>query len=562
MKKMILFGLMLALLSTPAFAWVGEADLGTNDPGDPLAETFITGIRTLSSDTLYNMYGRIYVEDGAELHIPSGTIIKGNPAAVLVITRGAKIFATGTKHRPIIFTSSYEPGNRFPGDWGGIVILGKGLVNQGTAVIEGGIINNEFGGTDPMDSSGVFKYVRLEYPGYRYAEGNEINGVTMGGVGAGTEFHHVQVSYSYDDSFEWFGGSVNCSHLVAIGGTDDEFDTDFGYNGNLQFLFAMRDPDYFDVESTNGLESDNDGDGSDLTPYTWPVYSNITLVGPERTDALVGSLVPGHTFTDSARPRRNSRLSCFNSAFLGYPIGLSVRDGSRDAAAANDLRFVNVSVACATTEDVDCNTAVGYPSSVMDCSKWDQVSPWFDTPAYSNDGVDARMPSSIGLTDMSVLTNPNPVPAPGSELIGTADFSDSYLADEFFTPVTYRGAFDPSLAMDQQWTAVWTEFDPQNYVYNVSAVGDELPVAKVGLSNYPNPFNPMTTIKFSVPRAGNATLKVFNVRGQEVAVLHNGELTAGDHSLSFSGEGLPSGTYFYRLTGHGFEATEKMQLVK
>jgi hypothetical protein len=366
----------------------------------------------------------------------------------------------------------------------------------------------------------VFKYVRLEYPGYRYAEGNEINGVTMGGVGAGTEFHHVQVSYSYDDSFEWFGGNVNCSHLVAIGGTDDEFDTDFGYNGNLQFLFALRDPDYFDVESTNGLESDNDGDGSDLTPYTWPVYSNITLVGPERTDALVGTLVPGNTFTDSARPRRNSRLSCFNSAFLGYP------------------------------------------NSVMDCSRWDGVSAWYDTPAYNNNGVDFRMPSSIGLTDMSVLTNPNPVPAPGSELIGSADFSDSYLADEFFTPVTYRGAFDPSLAMDQQWTAVWTEFDPQNYVYNVSAVGDELPVAKVGLGNYPNPFNPMTTIKFSVPRAGNATLKVFNVRGQEVAVLHNGELTAGDHSLSFSGEGLPSGTYFYRLTGNGFQATEKMQLVK
>ena len=562
MKKTILFGLLLVLAAAPALAWIGDADFGTNDPGDPLAETFITGIRTLDADTLYHMYGRIYVEDGAELHIPSGTTILGNPGAVLVVTRGGKIFATGTKSSPIVFTSSYEPGNRFPGDWGGIVILGKALVNQGTAIIEGGIINNEFGGTEDEDSSGVFKYVRLEYPGYRYAEGNEINGLTMGGVGSGTELHHVQVSYSFDDSFEWFGGSVNATHLVALGGTDDDFDTDFGYHGKLQFCFALRDPDYSDAAGTsNGFESDNDGAGSEALPFTWPVFSNVTMVGPERTDALVGNL-PVNTFGDCARPRLNSRMSVFNSVLMGFPFGVSVRDGSRDAAAAGDLRFQNVSVQTSVVQDAACNAGVGYPNSVMDCSKWDQVSPWYDTAAFKNDGVDYRLPSTVLLTDVSDLTNPLPIPAAGSELIGSGDFSDSYLMDAFFTPTTYRGAFDPALPMHEQWTAGWTQFDPQGYTVGVSPARQDTPVATIALDNYPNPFNPMTTIKFSVPRGGHVSLKVYNVRGLEVASLQDGELEAGDHSLVFSGEGLPSGTYFYRLSGNGFTATEKMQLVK
>jgi hypothetical protein len=369
------------------------------------------------------------------------------------------------------------------------------------------------------------------------------------------------VAYSFDDSFEWFGGSVDAKYLVAIGGTDDEFDTDFGYNGRKQFLFSLRDPLYFDVESTNGFESDNDGDGSTLQPYTWPIVSNATIIGPERVDALVGNIA-GTTFTDAYRPRRNSRLSVFNSVFVGYAHGMSVRDGSRDGAAADELRTRYCSFAISQPEDVSCNTAVGYPNSVMDCSKWDQVSPWFDTPAFNNIGVDARMPSSVGLMDMSDLHNPDPRPAVGSELIGSADFSDSYLNDPFFEPTTYRGAFDPNKSMSQQWTAYWTNFDPQNYsVGDVSAVNDT-PAAAIELGNYPNPFNPMTTIQFSAPKTGHATLRVYNVRGEMVSELHNGVLEAGDHSLTFNGEGLASGTYFYRLTGNGFAATEKMQLVK
>jgi hypothetical protein len=148
-------------------------------------------------------------------------------------------------------------------------------------------------------------------------------------------------------------------------------------------------------------------------------------------------------------------------------------------------------------------------------------------------------------------------------LIATADFSNSYVADPWFTQVSYRGAFDPALPMSEQWTAGWTNFDCQNTNYGaLSAVDDEVPARTAFASNYPNPFNPSTTIKFSVPVKGFVAVKVFDVRGREVAVLHNGMLEANTYSLQFNGEGLSSGTYFYRVSGNGFETTEKMQLVK
>ena len=171
-----------------------------------------------------------------------------------------RCYALGQKGNPIIFTSNRPAGQRNSGDWGGVLILGRAPVNKVEPLIEGGIIGGSYGGTDPNDNSGVFRYVRIEYPGYRFQLNNEVNGLTMGGVGRGTEIHHVQVSYSDDDSYEWFGGTVDAKYLVALGGTDDEFDTDFGWKGNLQFGFGLRDQNRWDpTGQSNGFESDNDG---------------------------------------------------------------------------------------------------------------------------------------------------------------------------------------------------------------------------------------------------------------------------------------------------------------
>ena len=417
-------------------------------------------------------------------------------------------------------------------------------------VIEGGIIDGTYGGNDPDDNSGIFKYCRIEYPGYRFQLNNEINGLTLGGVGRGTEIHHVQVSYSFDDSYECFGGTVDLHHIVAIGGTDDEFDTDFGYTGRIQFAFAMKDPDYSDpTGSSNGFESDNDGSGSSDWPQTHPIYSNVTVIGPEYVDTYPGL---GTTFSNAGVIRRNSRTSVFNSVIAGYPRGMSIRDASLTMAEQDTLGFYNNEV----TGNYEYST-----NNIHDTGRWAGVGPWF--MARANQDSVPRAHDVVGLGTSLSLTNPNPVPQAGSPLIGTADFSHAYLADPYFQTVDYRGAFTPGVPMSRQWTAYWTEFDPQNRDYSSepSAVYD-VPARTVALDNYPNPFNPSTTISFSVPKAGAVTLEVFDIRGRKVAEVFKGELEAKDHTVNFNGEGLSSGTYFYRVTGDGFSATEKMQLVK
>lgn len=544
----------LLALAVPSFAWVGTADLGIPDPGNPddnRTPFNLFSNRTLSPDTLYTLHGFVYVEAGATITIPPATVIQGTPAATLIIKPGATINAAGEPDAPIIFTSNRTPGDRLPGDWGGVVILGLAQDNEANPVIEGGIIEGSYGGTDDDDSSGVFKYVRIEFPGYRFQLDNEINGLTMGGVGRGTELHHVQVSYSFDDSFEWFGGTVNAHHLVAIGGTDDEFDTDHGYRGELQFCFALRDSAFSDpTGSSNGFESDNDGSGSSAWPQTHPVFSNVTMIGPEYVEQ--GTLPVGNTFRNAGVLRRNSRISCYNSVIAGYPRGLSVRDNSINMAQLDTLQFHDTEV----TGSYEYSTL-----NIHDTGRWPGIGPWF--MSHANLDTVPRSHDVLNLGGNVSLTNPAPIPQPGSSLIGTADFTEPALQTANFTPVTYRGAFDPALPMDQQWTAGWTEFDPQNANYAaVSSVGDDTPKFAARASNAPNPFNPSTTISFSVPRKGHVSVRVYDMRGREVAVLHEGVLEADNHSILFQGHGLSSGTYFYRVVGNGFDVTEKMQLVK
>jgi len=273
--------------------------------------------------------------------------------------RGAKIMAEGTREQPIVFTSSKPKGQRQATDWGGIILCGKARNNQGEMIIEGGVEANH-GGDDDNDSSGVMRYVRIEFGGYPYALDNEINGLTLGSVGSGTTIEYVQISYSGDDSFEWFGGSVNCKYLVAYHGWDDDFDTDNGFSGKVQFALSVRDPKIADQSNSNGFESDNNANGSTQTPYTTCVFSNVTLIGPIGQDPDFDNVggtgyISGYDWgstTDAAFPirtgiyqaamqiRRNSRLNCFNSVFTGFPVGLMLSNdgrGDTQGAAAGDL---------------------------------------------------------------------------------------------------------------------------------------------------------------------------------------------------------------------------------
>jgi hypothetical protein len=558
MKKLIFAVALVAV----AWGAAAQAALPTQILGPGLNSgrtNYIQGWdRTLSADTLYILTGLYYVDSTYTLTIPAGTVIQGDTAATLIVRRGAQIFAEGDMFHPIVMTSLKTPGNRAPGDWGGVVILGKAPVNKVEPLIEGGLIFGSHGGNDPHDSSGVFKYVRIEFCGYRFQLDNEINGLTMGSVGDGTELHHVQVSYAFDDGFEWFGGTVNAHHLVVFGGTDDEFDTDFGYRGKVQFAFGLRDEFYSDpTGQSNGFESDNDGSStSTATPYTRPVFTNVTLVGPERTNAHVPYPL-GQTYEYSQVLRRSTQTSTYNSVIMGYPWGLSIRDATtQNWATLDTLQIRNTSIQ-ATLKPSGSTT-------VHDQTRWANVATWFNTVGYNNLGSAQRNPDDLLMEDLSDLADPRPIPQAGSELIGSADFSNPRLAGCEVT--TYRGAFDPTLPMNGQWTRVWTNFDPQNADYDDGDVstgtGDQPAYSSLLGQNYPNPFNPQTSIDFIVPAAGTVSLQVFNARGQLVKTLVAREMAAGKYTSSFNADDLTSGVYFYRLNVAGHTETRKMTLLK
>jgi len=318
--------------------------------------TSITTNTTWTSNNVYLLQGQIYVKNGATLTIQPGTIIMGDKATAgsgLFVTQGSKLVADGTVNNPIIFTSNQPAGQRAIGDWGGVILMGKASNNNagGIANIEGIAPNPDTqygGGTNPddNDNSGTLRYVRIEFGGYVYQPNKEINGLTFGAVGRGTTIDYVQVSFSNDDAYEWFGGTVNCRHLVSYRNLDDDFDTDNGFSGHVQFGVAIRDPQIADnpsVSTSEGFESDNDPNGTTATPQTSAVFSNMTYVGPLRgnTSASVAS-----GFRRGARIRRNSALKIYNTIFMDGLRGIHIDGTACEANATNGvLKYQNNVVA-------------------------------------------------------------------------------------------------------------------------------------------------------------------------------------------------------------------------
>ena len=317
-------------------------------------------------------------------------------------------------------------------------------ISTGVGVAEGGI-GSYYGGTVSDDNSGVIQYVRIEFPGIPLTAtaNSEINGLTLYAVGSGTTIDHIQVSYSGDDSYEWFGGTVNCKYLVALRGWDDDFDTDNGYSGKVQFFAGLRDPASADQSQSNGFESDNDADGSVTSPFTSPVFCNGSVFGPISTSTSVYNTLYRHAM----QLRRGSRLSVYNSVFAGWPYGLYIDGQKGDSpaqATANVLQIENCVMAGMTSNYVTTYMA-------------DEES-WY-TNASRNNAVFATN-DLIMVTDPFNLTVPNFKPATGSPLLSGASFTNTRLTDTFFTTVTFRGAFGTT-----DWTSGWCNFDPQNTDY-------------------------------------------------------------------------------------------------
>lgn len=346
-----------AFAPAPTPMWT---DSWTNyDPqNEPYTETTVVNVTTdITANTTwttgktYKLSGLIYVRNNATLTIQPGVVVKGmttSSGTALIVTKGSKLNAIGTATQPIVFTSNKAAGTRQPGDWGGVVLLGKAgfNINNGINNIEGitANVNTEYGGgLSPVnnDNSGTLKYVRIEYGGYVFSPNNEINGLTMGAVGNGTTIDYVQVSFANDDAFEWFGGSVNCKHLVSYRNLDDDFDTDNGYKGSVQYVLGVRDPALADnpsVSTSEGFESDNNAAGSAAgagLDNTSAVFTNVTMVGPavRATLAPTVSLASGHE--RALRLRRNTQLKVYNSIFMDFKNNFVFIDGAATVANAN-----------------------------------------------------------------------------------------------------------------------------------------------------------------------------------------------------------------------------------
>ncbi|MDI1356201.1 MAG: T9SS type A sorting domain-containing protein [bacterium] len=589
----------------------------------------ITSNTTFSTGITYLLQGPIYVTGNSILTIQPGVVIRGAtiPAGSgLFITTGSKLMAMGTRTAPIVFTSDQAPGSRNPGDWGGVILLGLANNNNPSGInnIEGitpSSLTQYGGGTTPNDNdnSGVLNYVRIEFGGYIYAPNKEINGLTFGAVGRGTTIDYVQCSFTNDDSFEWFGGTVNCKHLVAYRGVDDDFDTDNGFGGAVQFCLGVRDPLLADptyaaasgASTSEGFESDNDPNGSTSDPNTKAIFSNVTDIGPLR-GVITATVHPG--FRRGARIRRNSSLKIINSILMdhktrGVYIDGTLSENNAAGTSTNTLLFKNNIVANYGQKACESQTA----STAFNAT----INAW--VKAGGND----TLPFIGGTASNTILVNPysylNPDyrPAPGSLALSGASFTDVLVAAETgtsspqvaqtipssqcigngitntpftFVPSSTVSAGYCSLTWSASAGAVLSSSTALNPSVTISTTGtftvflivtnengtSSVPQSittttctNVGLSTfakqnglvslYPNPSSDLTSLKVSAEKAGSISISIYDLTGKLVQKLvENGVVVAGENTFTINTADFNNGIYFVTLNHSGSKETVKL----
>ncbi|WP_310554514.1 hypothetical protein [Flavobacterium sp.] len=279
---------------------------------------------TLNKKNVYLISGIVYVTKNAILTIEPGTVIRGDydSCGTLVITRGSKIMCEGKETEPIIFTSNKEASERKPGDWGGIIVLGGAPTNRlgGIGSLDFNLDQkfNIYGGTNDQDDSGVLKYVRIEFSGRKLNALKELNGLSLAGVGRKTKIEFLQISYSNDDSFEWYGGNVLVNNLISYRATDDDFDFTQGIQCSINNSIAIRHPFSSDASRSRCFEIDSydkiehfDASRS----QTKIVAKNVTFVNNEDNDqGLVKEAI--YVKKDSNLEIKNSIISGFSQCLI------------------------------------------------------------------------------------------------------------------------------------------------------------------------------------------------------------------------------------------------------
>ena len=462
-----------------------EISVTTLQVGNAAADitTDITASRTLFADTVYTVKGFIHVTNGATLTIQPGTKIQGDYstlASSLFIMRGAKIQAVGTAALPIVFTSSRPVGNRQPGDWGGLLLIGNAPSNRsGNVIVEGtgtdgtqvvGGKNYEVtysGGTVSTDNSGTLQYVRVEFAGFAPSLNNEFNGFTFAAIGSGTRASYLQTMAPLDDSYEFFGGGFDLDHLVAFETADDILDMSEGFVGRVQYVIGYNSVQLtprtgagFYATDLEGIENDGcNGSGCDngfnQQPFTIPLVANVTLIGCG-DQACVGS---GGGF--GMMLRRGTGGYYINSVFARFPAaGISLRDPETFLRAANaavpDLDTSDLIVRndyfAETPVLFQANTATPASQFSLDAAGNSlTLSTGAAAPLFAAIPAKGSVPAGIDAFDFT--------PAAGSPIAtgGMNTFAGKIgtKAGTFVLPTPYMGAVAPG---GTKWWQGWTVY--------------------------------------------------------------------------------------------------------
>jgi len=555
-SHLALFGL------APFFA--ASALAQTTDAGKPVVQITDASIQagqsvTWTKDNVYVLNGFVYVEDGATLTIQAGTVVKAQQgtasnASALVVSRGAKIMAIGTPVEPIVFTSvldnvsvpdiSTANGGQDGVDyregtsrslWGGVVLLGKASNNVGANVLVEGLPNDPrayYGpgtGNSPVedDNSGTMRFVQIKYSGSVIEAAKELQSLTLASVGSGTTLEYIESFMSGDDGFEFFGGTVNTSHLAVYGADDDSFDYDEGLRGNHQFWFALQ-------TTTNGdklgeFDSGNATPGIKATPLAAPNVYNATLLGRGRTasggkEALIYKEYGGGAFRNSVVAEVNNRAVTINT-------DTEERYTNGGISFGDNLVYVTGVMA----NFAAANTA------------------W--TTASANNRTAAPMLTGIA-REHTDATKLDPRPASGSPALTGAGTVPSGLVQ-----TTYVGAFDATT----NWLAPWTAMAYNGIASSAAPVARDVDPDVTGLTVgtlAPNPARGRAALAFALDRPQHVRIAAFDVLGREVAVLVDETMASGPQTAAFDTASLGAGVYLLRVEVGGRIATRTLAVAR
>jgi hypothetical protein len=498
---------------------------------------------TWTADNVYILDGFVFVNEGQTLTIEAGTVIKGKPgqeanASALIVARGGKIQANGTKEDPIIFTAESDDLNGSVPDaanglWGGVIVLGKGTNSNLTEKAIEGIPTSEargLYGADPSvedDNSGYMDYVSIRHGGTDIGEGNEINGLTLGSAGSGTRFSYIEIVSNKDDGVEWFGGAPRCDHILVAWVGDDSFDYDEGYHGMNQFMAAIQSADNGDRlgEHDGGPSSNQLGE-----PFSHPVFSNVTDVGR-------GAAAGKRTVTF----RENAGGEYHNSIFAEQAKGIDIE--YREDEGGSSLNQCSYSqwkdreilkIENNIFQNVADGTAAGIFKVVSPVD--DNDLPIFTVPTEASDAFAAYFESAGNVATSVGVDADNPTAS--GDILG-ADFTGF---NTWFTQVDYKGAFAPNQNWAKDWTLALGDVSAREN--NFTGIGEETGPGSASVVVYPNPAVDLLSVSFDNAAGIAHTFALYDMAGCTVRMITE----IHDSSLQMDRGNLENGLYLYRLS--------------